>query len=233
MENVNYNRKINYSWLFKMVVRDSRRTRARLLLFISSIVFGIAALVAIYSFKYNIQNDINGQAATLIGADMSITGNKEPDKKLQTLLDSLGGDRSEERSFASMIYFTRTKGTRLVNIKALNGAFPYYGSLETTPAQAGTNFKAGKYALVDKTLMLQFNARVNDSIKVGNTTFVIAGILNKALGQTGLSSGIAPIVYIPFKYLEETQLIGPGSRINYAYYYKFKPGFDAEKLAKK
>ena len=233
MDNVNYNRKINFGWLFKMAVRDSRRNRARLLLFISSIVFGIAALVAIYSFKYNIQNDINGQAATLIGADLSINGSKEPDKKLQNLLDSIGSERSEERSFASMIYFTRTKGTRLVNIKALKGAFPYYGSLETTPVQAGTDFKNGKYALVDKTLMLQFNARVNDSIKVGNATFVIAGILNKAPGQTGLSSGIAPIVYIPYKYLADTKLIGTGSRINYAYYYKFKPGFDVEKLAKK
>ncbi|MEO7215380.1 FtsX-like permease family protein [Mucilaginibacter sp.] len=233
MDNVNYNRKINFGWLFKMAVRDSRRNRARLLLFISSIVFGIAALVAIYSFKYNIQNDINGQAATLIGADLSITGNKEPGKKLQTLLDSIGGERSEERSFASMIYFTRTQGTRLVNIKALKGAFPYYGSLETTPLKAGTGFKSGKYALVDKTLMLQFTAKVGDSIKVGNATFVIAGILNKAPGQTGLSSGIAPIVYIPFQYLADTKLIGTGSRINFAYYYKFPQGYNIEKLVKK
>nr|WP_294944683.1 FtsX-like permease family protein [uncultured Mucilaginibacter sp.] len=233
MDNVNYNRKINFGWLFKMALRDSRRNRARLLLFISSIVFGIAALVAIYSFKYNIQNDINAQAATLIGADLSINGNKQPDKKLQTLLDSIGGDHSEERSFAYMIYFNRAQGTRLANVKALSGAFPYYGSLETTPVAAGTAFKNGKYALVDKTLMLQFNAKLGDSIKVGNTRFIIAGTLNKAPGQTGLSSGIAPIVYIPFKYLDETKLIGQGSRINYAYYYKFKPGYDVEKLAKK
>jgi putative ABC transport system permease protein len=185
MDNVNYNRKINFAWLFKMALRDSRRNRARLLLFISSIVFGIAALVAIYSFKYNIQNDINAQAATLIGADLSINGNKQPDKKLQTLLDSIGGDRSEERSFASMIYFTRT-GHKAGKHKGIKGAFPYYGSLETTPLQAGTAFKTGKFALVDKTLMLQFNARVNDSIKVGNITFAIAGILNKAPGQTGI-----------------------------------------------
>jgi len=233
MDNVNYNRKINFGWLFKMALRDSRRNRSRLLLFISSIVFGIAALVAIYSFKYNIQNDINSQAATLIGADLTVNGNKAPDKKLQKLLDSLGGDRSQERSFASMIYFPRTKGVRLGNVKALQGAFPYYGSLETTPLQAGTSFRTGKYALVDKTLMLQFNVKINDSVKIGNTTFLIAGILNKAPGQTGIAAGIAPVVYIPFKYLEQTGLTGKGSRINYNYYYKFKPGTDVEKLAKK
>jgi putative ABC transport system permease protein len=57
---VNYKRKINISWLFNMAWRDSRKNRSRLFLFISAIVFGIAALVAIYSFRYNVQNDVNG-----------------------------------------------------------------------------------------------------------------------------------------------------------------------------
>ncbi|MBB5394964.1 ABC transporter permease [Mucilaginibacter sp. AK015] len=233
MDNLTFNRKITLSWLFKMALRDSRRNRGRLLLFISSIVFGIGALVAIYSFRYNIRNDVNNQAATLIGADLSISGNKEPDAKLQKLLDSLGDDRSQERSFPSMVLFTKSQNTRLVQVKALQGGFPYYGSLETTPAQAGISFKKGKNALVDKTLMLQFNAKVNDSIKVGNETFLIAGILNKAPGQTGISSGIAPVVYIPMQYLDKTGLITTGSRINYSYYYKYNSNTDVEKLVKK
>ncbi|TSD67230.1 FtsX-like permease family protein [Inquilinus sp. KBS0705] len=233
MDTTNYKRKTNVAWLFKMALRDSRRNRGRLLLFISSIVFGIGALVAIYSFRYNIQNDVNGQAATLIGADLTINGNKEPDAKLQRLLDSLGGDRSQERSFASMVYFPKTQGTRLVQVRALEGAFPYYGELETTPVQAGRTFKKGKNALVDKTLMLQFNARVNDSIKVGRQSFLIVGVLNKAPGQTGISSGIAPIVYIPLQYLPQTGLIAKGSRINYNYFFKFGNKVDVDKLAKK
>ncbi len=232
MDNFNFKRKINFAWLFKMALRDSRRNRSRLLLFISSIVFGIAALVAIYSFRYNIQNDINEQAATLIGADLTISGNKEPDDKLQKVLDKLGNDRSQERSFPSMVLFPKTFSTRLVQVKALAGKFPYYGDLETTPVQAGRSFKTGKYALVDKTLMLQFNAKVGDSVKVGNQTFAIAGVLNKAPGQTGIAASIAPLVYIPMQYLDKTGLITVGSRINYSYYYKFGNKTDVEKLAK-
>jgi putative ABC transport system permease protein len=233
MDNLNYKRKINFAWLFKMALRDSRRNRGRLLLFISSIIFGIGALVAIYSFRYNIQNDVNSQAATLIGADLSISGNKAPEGKLKALLDTLGSERSQERSFPSMVYFPKSQGTRLVQVKALEGKFPYYGELETVPLQAGKDFKKGKFALVDKTLMLQFNASVNDSVKVGETTFVIAGTLNKAPGQTGLSSGVAPIVYIPMQYLQQTGLITKGSRINYSFYYKFSSTFNVNKLAKK
>lgn len=225
-------RKINIPWLFDMALRDSRKNRSRLLLFISAIIFGIAALVAIYSFRYNLQNDINSQAATLIGADLVVSGNKPADAAIKPLLDSLGDKRSEERSFPSMIYFPRTQGTRLVQVRALQGSFPYYGSLETEPVLAGTAFKNSKSALVDKTLMMQFNMHVNDSIKVGEVTFQIAGILDKAPGQTGVSSGIAPIVYIPLKYLEQTGLSKKGSRINYSFYYKYDKPVNMSKLVK-
>jgi putative ABC transport system permease protein len=57
--------------------------------------------------------------------------------QMQKLLDSLGDNRSQERSFPSMVYFIKSQSTRLVQVKALQGAFPYYGELETTPLQAG------------------------------------------------------------------------------------------------
>jgi len=229
---INYKRKLNIPWLFEMAWRDSRKNRSRLFLFVSSIIFGIAALVAIYSFGFNLKKDVDNQAATLIGADLTISANKPVEASLKPLIDSLGDRRSQERSFASMIYFPKSKGTRLVQVRALQGEFPYYGSLETTPVKAGKDFRNGKNALVDQTLMLQFNAKVNDSIKVGNITFLIAGVLNKAPGQTGISSGIAPIVYIPLQYLEQTGLSQKGSRINYNFYYKFDHKVDMNKLVK-
>jgi putative ABC transport system permease protein len=225
-------RKINIPWLFNMAWRDSRRNRSRLLLFISAIVFGIAALVAIYSFRFNLEKDIDAQAASLIGADLEVSGGQVPEASIKPLLDSLGDKRSEERTFVSMIYFPKGGGTRLVQVRALQGGFPYYGSIETTPEQAGVSFKNGKTALVDKTLMLQFNANVNDSIKVGNVTFLIAGVLNKAPGQTGAAASVAPIVYIPLQYLEQTGLSKKGSRIGYNFYYKYDRPVEMDKLVK-
>src|ERR1700712_2551619 len=210
---INYKRKLNIPWLFEMAWRDSGRNRLRFFLFVSSVVFGIAALVAIYSFGFNLKKDVDTQAATLIGADLTIMRNKPVDVTMQPLIDSLGDKRSEERSFPSMIYFPKSQGTRLAQVRALHGEFPYYGSLETVPVQAGKDFRYGKNALVDQTLMLQFNAKVNDSIKVGNLSFLIAGVLNKAPGQTGIQSGIVPVVFIPLQYLAQTGLLQKGSRI--------------------
>jgi len=225
-------RKISVRWLFQMAWRDSRKSRSRLFLFVSSIIFGIAALVAIYTFGFNLKKDIDTQAATLIGADMAVHAGKLPDSKTQKFLDSLGDRRSQERSFASMVYFPKSQNTRLAPIRALEGEFPYYGKLETIPANAGTDFRNGKKALVDQTLMLQYNAKVGDSIKVGYVTFLIEGTLTKAPGQAGIASGIAPMVYIPMQYLDQTGLMQKGSRINYTFYYKYDRPADMVKLTK-
>ncbi|HMF72838.1 MAG TPA: FtsX-like permease family protein [Flavitalea sp.] len=224
------NNKINFPWLIKMAWRDSRRNRSRLFLFISSIILGIGVLVAIYSLSDNVKADIDNQAKTLIGADLVIDNNKPVDPALQPLLDSIGDRKAHERSFASMVMFKKTQGTRLVQVRALEGDFPFYGKLETRPAAAAKEFRSNQQALVDKTLMLQFNAKPGDSIKVGEVTFMIAGVLNKAPGSTGISTSVAPSVYIPMKYLDATKLQQKGSRISYRFYYKFDRATDVEKL---
>jgi len=228
-ERFHFDRRVNFPWLIKMAIRDSRRNRSRLLLFISSIILGIAALVSSFSFEYNLKKDVDEQAKELVGADLVVYANKVPDKNGRSLLDTLGEEKSEERTFASMVYFQKSGGTRLVQVRALEGGYPYYGEFETQPASAGRSFLKGQEALVDKTLMLQFDAKVGDSIKVGDLYFSIAGVLNKMPGRSGISTTIAPPVFIPLKYLEETQLLKKGSRIAYTYYFKFSDDVDVEK----
>jgi putative ABC transport system permease protein len=215
-------KRLNLPWLLKMAWRDSRRNRSRLLLFISSIILGIAALVAIYALGDNMRHEIDQQAASLLGADLQITSNREPEGAIRQLTDSLGGQRSEERSFSSMAYFPKDGGSRLVQVRALQGAFPYYGDLETEPASAGRTFRNSQSAVVDQTLLLQFGAQVGDSVQLGSLRFRIAGNLMSAPGRTGLSASVAPVIYIPLHYLESTGLSQKGSRISYRYNYKFQ-----------
>ncbi|WP_262246564.1 ABC transporter permease [Parapedobacter soli] len=225
---------IAFRWIVRMAWRDSRQNRSRLFLFISSIIVGIAALVAIFSFGDNLAKDIDKQAAGLVGADLVIQSNRELSDGGQAIIDSvqrLSTSYSEEQSFASMVVFANSGGTRLVDVRALGGEFPYYGNLETVPQAAGRTFRNNRQALVDKTLMLQFGAEVGDSVKVGEVMFEIAGRLEQAPGQSGLSTTIAPAVFIPLEYLPATGLNQKGSRINYRYYFQLEGGIDADRLA--
>ncbi|WP_224744080.1 ABC transporter permease [Pontibacter aquaedesilientis] len=218
-----------------MAWRDTRRSRGRLALFLSSIVLGIAALVAINSFRDSLQLAIDEKARTLIGADLVMGMNKEPDSLSMAIIDSVGtlGKRSDENRMMSMVYFVNSNETRLVQVRALGGEFPYFGAIETKPKEASRSFREDRRALVDHNLMLQYEAEVGDSIRVGALTFAIEGALHRIPGQTAMTAAVAPVVYIPRQYLPETGLIQRGSRVSYYYYYDLDEAVQPDTLGKK
>lgn len=220
----------DFGWILKMAMRDFRKNLSRLLLFVSSIVVGIAALVAISSFGENLVKDIDNQAKELLGADLVLENNKPLGDQA---LDSMAVEQAAEVNFASMVAFPKNDASRLTQVRALEGNFPFYGKLETVPAEGDADFRSGgKKALVEKTLMAQFDAQVGDSIKVGAVMFQIVGELQKVPGQTGITATVAPAVYIPMEYLAETGLVQYGSRVEYNRYLQFAPGTNVEELIK-
>ncbi len=221
-----------FSWPLLMAWRDSRRSRGRLFLFTASIVLGVAALVAIQSFRDSLENDIAAQARELLGADLELRTTLPPSDTVLALYDSLGGTQAQERYFASMVLFPETQGTQLVQVRALKGDFPFYGRIESQPEAAADTFQQGKYALVDRGLMLRHDAQPGDSVKIGEVTFLIAGELLRVPGQTGIVGTVASPVYIPLAYLEATGLVQKGSRVNFLQYFRFEPDRDADALVK-
>lgn len=225
---------MNTSWLFQMAWRDSRRSRQRLLLFMSAIVLGIAALVAINSFGDNLARSIDDQARELLGADLTLSWSRPLSPKTRQLVKTIGRDRAFETSFASLVSIPRTGGVRLAQVKGLEGNFPYYGTWEVQPASAIQTFRQARsrIALVDDGLLVQLNVQPGDSVKVGNLSFLIVGRVNKTPGQAAIAATVAPTVFIPNQFLSTTGLLQRGSRVAYKYYYQFIPGTDVEKYIK-
>lgn len=213
-----------------MAWRDSRGSRKRLLLAISAITFGVAALVAITSFAANVREAVNNQAKSLLGADLVLSGRQPFPEEVETLLASLGGEQAREISCSSMAYFPKSAGTRLVQVRAVEGNFPYYGTLETEPPATVLSFRSGLQALVDDGLLLQFNAQVGDVIKIGTTELEIVGRLKKIPGEAAAASLIGPRVYIPLAALAQTGLLQKGSVVTYKVYFKLPRDTDPEQV---
>jgi len=231
---------MNWRWILLMAWRDSRKNRSRLFLFISSIILGIAALVAMNSFNENLRKDIDSQAAELIGADLELESRREPSAEAMKFIDSLKGmseDFAKEERFMSMIRFPKAEGSRLVQVRAIEGHYPFYGEVETNPSDSYRDFgtKAGVY--VENSLLLQFNAVVNDSVQLGNNSYPVLGNVLSQPGQAAIAGAMAPSVFVPIAQLKNSGLQQQGSRIEYHYYFKFPKGFavdkEVEKLDKK
>ena len=55
-----------------MAWRDSRSNRKKLFLYLAAIIVGVAAQVAISSFRENLNDSINEQSKELLGADLEV-----------------------------------------------------------------------------------------------------------------------------------------------------------------
>jgi putative ABC transport system permease protein len=172
------------NFILKMAWRDSRASRRRLILFSFSVVLGIAALVAIGSLGENLEQGIDEQAKGLLGADLIITGRSPMSEAAQRHVDALGGEQAREISFSSMMVFPRANNlTRLVNVRATEGNFPFYGEFVTAPADAPARLRdGGDVAIIEETLLRQFDTKVGDTVKLGNTVFTVIGALWKQRG---------------------------------------------------
>ena len=217
-------------WLANMAWRDSRTYRRRLLLYMSSIILGTAALVSIRTLGDSMRTAVNLESRALLGADLDINTRRAFSDSAEVFLRSLGGAQSRQTSFASMVAFPRSASSRLVQVRALEGDFPYYGELETSPPDAAQRFRTQGSALVDDNLMIQHGAEVGDSIRVGLRTFEIEGRLIAIPGETAAMSTIGPRVYIPLADLESTALIQPGSRATYRALFRFDDSVNVQGL---
>jgi putative ABC transport system permease protein len=187
--------------------RDTRASRRRLALYSLSVVLGIAALVAIGSFSANVRAAIDAEAKGLLGADLDVTSPAPLGAPVLGYLQGLGGDLAREQTFSSMMTFPAVHRLRLVQVHAVEGAFPFYGTFETEPAGGAALLQApGPVVILEPTLLAQFGVRVGDPVKLGKTVFTVVGAVKKIPGESPGVAMMAPRAYIRMDSLPATGL---------------------------
>jgi putative ABC transport system permease protein len=153
--------------------------------------------------------------------------------RVEALLDTLAGRARLARvtSFAGMAYVPRTAGTRLVQVAAVQGHYPFYGEIRTEPRRAWSELDSGHHVIVDPSLLTALSARLGDTVALGEGRFVITGTVLSAPSDAGFRFALGPRIYIPARHLEETALLGFGSRVEYEAFLQLPPGLSAQRLA--
>jgi putative ABC transport system permease protein len=216
-----------------MAVRELRAAPRRLLLLMGTVALGVAALVAINSFTDNLQDSVRRQARALLGADLALVSRQAFSPRVEALLDTLsrGARLSRVTSFAGMAYVPRTAGTRLVQVAAVEGQYPFYGEIRTDPRPAWSLLQAGRNVVVDPSLLTALSARIGDTVALGEGRFVISGTVQSAPSDAGVRFAFGPRIYIPARYLEETQLLGFGARVEHEAFLELPASISAQALA--
>ncbi len=215
--------------------RESRTARRRLLLYMSSISLGVAALVAIDSFSANIIQSVKDQSRSLMGGDIQFNSSKPIPPAVDSLFDSLtrhGLSFARVTTFPSMAVVPRTSGTRFAQVRGVTDNYPFYGGVVTQPAGRWALLRQGANAIVDPSLLTSLNASVGDTLKLGFGTFTIVATIKDVPGAAGIAEMLGPRIFIPARYVAETQLLVFGSTAERTVLAKLPSGVDPDKFVK-
>ena len=178
-----------------------------------------ASLTAVGFFTNRITQAVRAQAGEVLAADLRLESSHPlPERYFQAAKEQ-GLATAQIWSFPTAVY--NGAASQLVSIQAVTNAYPLRGRLRIadTPfgvARPTTLIPNPGDTWVDARAMAQLSLGVGDSVRIGESALRITQVLDYRPDQgTGFVS-LAPALLMNRSDIEATQLIQPGSRVNYA-----------------
>ena len=117
----------------------------------------------------------------------------------------------------------------LVQLKAVEPAYPLYGTVELQGGSSLADALAKRDgvwgAVVEESALRRMNMALGERVKVGDVTVEVRGIIAREPDR-GLNAfaSLGPRLMIPFEAVTESGLIQPGSLLNWEYRLRLPPG---------
>ncbi|MCB0364953.1 MAG: hypothetical protein H6624_12215 [Bdellovibrionaceae bacterium] len=218
----------------RWVIRELRLHKRLSLLFIINVSLGLSGFIALDSFRHSIDRSLSDRSRAVLGADFGISSRKPiPEKTMKALEELAGQDKPPSQMTELYSMVATTKGdSRLAQIRAIDPYYPFYGHLELRRSGLVTSGKAraihhGRVAWVYPEILLQMDSKIGDTLKIGQLDFVIDDVIEED-AAAGISTSMAPRIYIDSEHLSETQLITSESLAWYSSLYHFPLKSDDE-----
>ena len=213
----------------RMARRDARAGSGSLVLCGGAIAIGVAALVALGSFRASVEDAVAGQGRDMLGADAALSSRRAFPDSVGRLLDSLarsGAGVSRTTGFPSMVLAPASGSVRLLDVRAIEGGWPFYGRVETEPPGAWEALRADTAAdrsgpppaVLDPEAAAQISVSAGDTLRVGRSVFTVAGVATSMPDHPPTRVFDRPRVYIPAARLAATGLVERGSLVTYGAY---------------
>ncbi len=202
--------------------------------FLACLFLGVFAIAAIGSFSAAAHRGLLADARALLGGDLEIELHQR--ELIPEQRRSLGtrGEISEVVELRTMARVADGDRRALVELKAVDDAYPLYGALESLPpagVAALDRVENGAFgALVEATLLQRLGVEVGATLEVGAARLRIVGVLTREPDRTLGAFSLGPRLLIGPAGLAATGLIQPGSLVNYAYRLRLPAGTDAAKV---
>jgi putative ABC transport system permease protein len=202
--------------------------------FLGCLFLGVFAISAIGSFTSAARQGLLADAGALLGGDLEVRLAHRPMSPEQEAFLRQQGTVSTVLELRSMVRSLKDDQRALVELKAVDGAYPLYGELLSNPAQPLTEAledRDGHFgALAETALLERLQLRIGDQLQLGETIFILRGVLTREPDRNISAFSLGPRLLVSQESLSDSGLLQPGSLVYYGYRIRLPQRDGAEAL---
>ncbi len=217
----------------RLVRRELRGGLRGFGVFLTCLFLGVFAISAIGSFTESAKSGLLADASALLGGDLEI---RLAHRELPTTaIDYLAteGELSHVLTMRTMVANTAGSQRVLVELKAVDAAYPLYGTIDIEPKQSiAVALDHGEElgALVEQPLLARIDVKVGDLVKVGSAQFRIRGVITSEPDRSVRPFNLGPRFLTSLAGLSATGLQQPGSLVYHSYRLRLPDRTTVERL---
>ncbi len=216
-------------WLpLQYALRELRGGLSGFYVFIACIALGSMAIAGVGSLAASLADGLAREGRVILGGDLSFTLiQREATPQERAFLDSHGKMsmaatmRAMARSAEPNMANTADGKATLVELKAVDGAYPLFGEVKLDPPGALSDVlaqRAGVFgAAADPVLLARLAIKPGARLTVGSATIEIRAALTNEPDKLAGGIGFGPRLLVSEAALRATGLLQPGSLVRWHY----------------
>jgi putative ABC transport system permease protein len=208
------------SLALRYALRELRSGLRGFYVFIACIALGVMAIAGVGSVAASLGDGLTREGRSLLGGDVAFSLIQREAKPDEIAFLRSRGEVSVVATLRGMARIVDGR-LALVELKAVDGAYPMLGTLALDPnvplADLLAERDGGFGAAVDSVLLARLDLKIGDRVTVGSATFQIRSVLKTEPDKLGGGVGLGPRFLVSEAGLRATELLQPGSLVRWIY----------------
>ncbi len=201
-------------------------------LFFFCLALGVALIAGVGSLAGAVQGGLARDARALLGGDIEVRLLYRPAGEAALKAFAAAGRVSAIRTLRAMARTATGAERQLVELKAVDGAYPLVGQMQLSPPgplDVALAFRDGHWgALAERELLDRLGLKPGQLVRVGNLDYELRAVIAREPDRGIDAFVLGPRLMVADASLDATGLIQPGSLVYQTYRIAYAPGLDGK-----
>ena len=208
------------------LLSEIRHSGAQAVTFVFCVALSIATLIALNSFKRDVNRSLLDDAQALHGGDIILHSHYPFSEALRSAVDDLEKrklvEKIETYEFYTVIRPAGGEDSLFVNIKAVDSGYPLYGTATLSSGRGFQKVLKSGTVIVAPEVLSRLSVTSGSEVHIGGGVFKIVDSVENESSRPVSFFSLGPRVFVNTADLERLNLLGTGSRSEYEILLKVK-----------